>query len=266
MAPIHCRGFIGEAVMQLWISPNLLWWGNTLIYILDCLMVSKLLFLCELFLKWYFHMFICLFFGNVWQLMLNVWCFLPDFFFVFFFTDFIQCLLVNCRGKFKPSLNWILNGHRSSFVLKSNTHKYTQLLDNDSVYRGRQEKWTVQDRRTHIVHHSTLHQSASSVPLGTAWPPLAAVKTITFHLVWHFCPSGPCPHCCRFLPVLLYHVHKVSVAPLTEVFGAQWDEGGVVHVSHAANASSSGPLLLLLLQHLTQRGLAVCQRLLQMRA
>ncbi len=144
------------------------------------------------------------------------------------------------------------------FVLKSNTHKY-----NDSVYRGRQEKWTVQDRRTHIIHHSTLHQSASSVPLGTAWPPLVAITNnvpscLTFLSQW------PHPHCCHFLPVLLYHVHEVSVASLTEVFGAQWDEGGVVHVSHAANASSSRPLLLL--QHLTQRGLAVCQRLLQMRA
>ncbi len=70
------------------------------------------------------------------------------------------------------------------FVLKSNTHKY-----NDSVYRGRQEKWTVQDRRTHIIHHSTLHQSASSVPLGTAWPPLVAITNnvpscLTFLSQW----------------------------------------------------------------------------------
>ncbi len=38
MAPIYCRGSIGE--MQCWISPNLFWWLNKLIYILDDLRVS----------------------------------------------------------------------------------------------------------------------------------------------------------------------------------------------------------------------------------
>ncbi len=36
-APIHCRGSIGEHVMECYISPNLFWWRNKLIYILDSL-------------------------------------------------------------------------------------------------------------------------------------------------------------------------------------------------------------------------------------
>ncbi len=34
-APIHCRGSIGEQVMQCQIFPNLFRWRNKLIYILD---------------------------------------------------------------------------------------------------------------------------------------------------------------------------------------------------------------------------------------
>ncbi len=33
-APIHCRGSIGEKVMQFYIPPNLFWWRNKL-YVLD---------------------------------------------------------------------------------------------------------------------------------------------------------------------------------------------------------------------------------------
>ncbi len=38
-APIHYRGSIGEQVMWCYISPNLFWWRNKLIYILDDLRV-----------------------------------------------------------------------------------------------------------------------------------------------------------------------------------------------------------------------------------
>ncbi len=34
-APIHCRGSIVEQVMECYISPNLFWWKNKLLYILD---------------------------------------------------------------------------------------------------------------------------------------------------------------------------------------------------------------------------------------
>lgn len=64
-----------------------------------------------------------------------------------------------------------------------------------------------------------------------------------------------------FQPVLLDNIHKVSVAPLPEVLGAKRDECRVVH----AHGSSAPRLLLLLLQHLTQRRLAVVQGL-QLRA
>ncbi len=40
-APIHCRGSSGEQVMKCLISPNLFWWRNKLIYILDGLRVSN---------------------------------------------------------------------------------------------------------------------------------------------------------------------------------------------------------------------------------
>ncbi len=40
-APIHCRASIGEQVMYCYISPNLFWWRNKLIYILDGLRVSN---------------------------------------------------------------------------------------------------------------------------------------------------------------------------------------------------------------------------------
>ncbi len=40
-APIHCRGSIGEQVMQWYISPNLFWWRYKIIYILDGLKVSR---------------------------------------------------------------------------------------------------------------------------------------------------------------------------------------------------------------------------------
>ncbi len=39
-APIHCRASIGEQVMHCYISPNLFWRRNKLIYILDGLRVS----------------------------------------------------------------------------------------------------------------------------------------------------------------------------------------------------------------------------------
>ncbi len=44
-APIHCSGSIDEEVMESYISPNLLWWRNKLIYILDGQRVSKCTFL-----------------------------------------------------------------------------------------------------------------------------------------------------------------------------------------------------------------------------
>lgn len=50
----------------------------------------------------------------------------------------------------------------------------------------------------------------------------------------------------------------MSVAPLSEVLGAQGDESRVVHPH-----GPSTPLLLLLLEHLTQGRLAVGQGLLQ---
>ncbi len=34
-APIHCRGSIGEQMTKSYISPNLFWWRNKFIYILD---------------------------------------------------------------------------------------------------------------------------------------------------------------------------------------------------------------------------------------
>ncbi len=40
-APIHCRGFIGEQIMQWYISPNLFARRNKLIYMLKGLKVSK---------------------------------------------------------------------------------------------------------------------------------------------------------------------------------------------------------------------------------
>lgn len=52
----------------------------------------------------------------------------------------------------------------------------------------------------------------------------------------------------------------MSVAPLSEVLGAQGDESRVVH-PHPHGPST--PLLLLLLKHLTQGRLAVGQGLLQ---
>lgn len=62
-------------------------------------------------------------------------------------------------------------------------------------------------------------------------------------------------HYIIFKPVLLDNIHKVSIAPLPEVFGAKRDECRVVH----AHSSSTPRLLLLLLQHLTQWRLAVLQ-------
>lgn len=59
------------------------------------------------------------------------------------------------------------------------------------------------------------------------------------------------------LPVLFDDVHKVGVAPLPEVLGPQRDERRMVH----AHGSSAPRLLLLLLQHLAQRRLAVVQGL-----
>ncbi len=41
-APIHCRGSIGEQVMQCYISPTLFWWINKPIYILDGLRVNTI--------------------------------------------------------------------------------------------------------------------------------------------------------------------------------------------------------------------------------
>ncbi len=39
-APIHYRGSIAEQVMKPYISPNLFWWRNKLIYILDALRMT----------------------------------------------------------------------------------------------------------------------------------------------------------------------------------------------------------------------------------
>ncbi len=40
-APIHCRGSIGEQEMWCYISPNLFWWRNKLIYISNGLRMTK---------------------------------------------------------------------------------------------------------------------------------------------------------------------------------------------------------------------------------
>ncbi len=42
-APIHCRGSIAEQVVFCKFSPNLIWWRNKLIYILNDLRVRKYL-------------------------------------------------------------------------------------------------------------------------------------------------------------------------------------------------------------------------------
>ncbi len=39
-APIHCWGSIGEQVGECYISPNLFWWRQTLLYILEDLRVN----------------------------------------------------------------------------------------------------------------------------------------------------------------------------------------------------------------------------------
>ncbi len=39
-APIHCRGFIGQQLMECKISPNQFWWRNKLIFVWNILRVS----------------------------------------------------------------------------------------------------------------------------------------------------------------------------------------------------------------------------------
>ncbi len=53
-APIHCRGSTGEQVMECYISLNLFWWGNKLIYILDVLSVN-------------------IYFIQIWHLLWTLW-------------------------------------------------------------------------------------------------------------------------------------------------------------------------------------------------
>ncbi len=49
-APIHCRGSIAEQVIKCYISPNLFWWRNKLIYVLDDLRGSR--FSANWYFRW----------------------------------------------------------------------------------------------------------------------------------------------------------------------------------------------------------------------
>lgn len=68
-------------------------------------------------------------------------------------------------------------------------------------------------------------------------------------------------------PVFLYHLHKVHVAFLPKVLGAQREDGGVVHAAGAASfcGQTSHPAPVLLLEFVAQRRLADSHPLLTQR-